>query len=587
MRSIALCCLALSTAGPILPQTAPSVISRTDPEYSDEARLARVQSQVVLDITVGEDGKARDIHVATGAGFGLDEQAIEAVKAWVFRPGAKDGNAVASKAQVELNFHMLVKDPEDHSDQMAHLNFTLPAGASRPQLMVGKLPGNPMTAGDQLLRFHLRIDANGVPEDVTVLSSTDHAWEQLAERVLKTWRFQPASVNGSAVAAEGVFELAHTEPPMPALPLSMPVVSAQVPDTQVAPLAAVPVVRPVTGLQARVNHTATLLNNGTVLLAGGAAHLSEMDPESADFRDITSAQIFDFATRKIVNTGDTIAARSNHTATLLKDGTVLIAGGGTNQPLSTAEIYDPSTGIFRSTGSLHIARTRHIAALLPNGKVLVCGGTGAGNKNLASAEIYDPNTKLFTLAASMTTARTSFRAVTLKDGRILLIGGFGGAGGTAETYDPIRDTFTSAGTMATLRFGFSATVLNSGQVLIAGGSSSSNEGPALASAEVYDPVTGAFHVTGTAAEPREFHTAVLLGNGKVLVTGGLPASPGSPLTGTDIYDPATGSFSSGPKLSGRHTGHTATLLQDGNVLVSGSGLIGFGNSAELLVNISR
>ena len=587
MRSIALCGLALSVAGLILAQTAPSVISRTDPEYSDEARLARVQSQVVLDITVGEDGKAHDIHVAKVAGFGLDEQAIEAVKSWVFRPGAKEGNAVAMKAQVELNFRLLVKDPEDHSDQMAHLNFALPIGASRPQLVVGKLPGNPVSAGDQLLRFRLRVDANGVPEDVTVLSSTDHAWEQLAQRVLQTWRFQPASLNGSAVPVEAVFELAHSEPPMPSLPLSMPVVSTQVPDTAVLPLAAAVMVRPITGLQRRVNHTATLLNNGTVLLAGGAAHLSEMEPGSADFRDIASAQIFDFATRKIVNTSDMITARSNHTATLLQDGTVLIAGGGTDHPLSTAEIYDPSTGKFLNTGSLHIARTRHVAALLPNGNVLICGGTGSGNKNLASAEIYDPRSKLFRLAANMTTARTSFNGLTLKDGRVLLIGGFGAAGGTAETYNPLRDTFQTAGNMTTVRFGFSATVLTNGQVLIAGGSSSSSEGPALASTEIFDPVAGSFHLAEPMAEPGEYQTAVLLGNGKVLITGGLPASPGSPLTATEIYDPTSGRFSSGPQLNGRHTGHTATLLQDGNVLVSGSGLIGFGNSAELLLNISR
>jgi TonB family protein len=587
MRSIALCCLTLSAAGLILAQTAPTVISRADPEYSDEARLARVQSQVVLDITVGEDGKARDIQVANGAGFGLDERAIEAVKAWVFRPGAKEGNPVAMKAKVELNFRLLVKDPEDHSDQIARLNFTLPAGTLRPQLTVGKLPGNPVSAGDQLLRFHLWIDANGVPEDVTVLSSTDHAWEQLTERVVKTWRFRPASVNGSAVAVEGVFELAHSEPPMPALPLSMPVVSATVPDASVIPIAPAVVARPVTGLQSRVNNTATLLNNGTVLLAGGAAHLSEMEPGSADFRDIASAQIFDFATRRIVNTGDMITARANQTATLLQDGTVLIAGGGTDHALSTAEIYDPSTGKFLTTGSLHTARTRQGAALLPNGDVLICGGTGIGNKNLASAEIYDPRMKLFTIAGNMTTARTSFRAVTLKDGRILLIGGFGAAGGTAETYDPVRNTFQATGNMTLVRFGFSATVLKSGEVLIAGGSRSPNQGPALASAEVYDPVAGSFHATGLMSEPREFHTALLLGNGKVLVAGGLPASPGSPLTATEIYDPASGSFSSGPQLSGRHTGHTATLLQDGNVLVAGSGLIGFTNSAELLLNISR
>lgn len=567
--------------------TAPSILIRNDPEYSGEATRVRVQSSVLLNIVVGEDGKARDVQVAQGAGFGLDEQAIVALGSWVFRPGTKEGRAVAVRAQVEMNFHLLVRDPEDRSNQMARLNFNLPPDAARPELIFGKLPPNPLAEGEQALRFRLQVDADGLAKNITVLSSTDPAWEQAALRVMEAWRFRPAQVNGAAFPAEGIFEIAHSSPPDASGPVIVgtpPVVAEQPSQVKTVSVPAMPPPRQVTGLRSRVNHSATRLGNGTVLLAGGAEHSSETPPGSAALRAIASAQIYDWATRKIVNTGDMVTARADHTATLLRDGTVLIAGGSAPQPLAEAEIYDPSTGRFSATGKLREARQSHTAALLPDGRVLLCGGTGAGNKSLSSAEIYDPRTKIFTAAGNMTTARTSFHAVTLKDGRILLAGGFGAAGETAEIYDPMRGNFRATGTMTTARYGFSATLLDSGQVLIAGGSAGSSGGAAVSSVEIYNPVAGSFRpVPAAMPGAREFHAAVLLGSGKVLLSGGIPASPGAPLTPTVIFDEAGENFSQGPILSGMHTGHTATLLQDGSVLVAGSGLIGYGNSAEVVV----
>src|SRR6185437_2579184 len=124
--------------------TAPTLLYREEPEYSAEATRARVQSTVTLGITVGEDGKAHDIHVTQGAGFGLDEKAIEAMDKWRFNPGTHDGRPAPVPANVEMNFDILARnDKNDHSGQRARLNFTLRPHATRPELMVGQLPGNP------------------------------------------------------------------------------------------------------------------------------------------------------------------------------------------------------------------------------------------------------------------------------------------------------------------------------------------------------------------------------------------------------------------------------------------------------------
>lgn len=403
MRLVSICGL-LTLAGVLQAQTAPeahstdtqpSVLVRNDPEYSAEATRARAQSTVLLSIVIGEDGKAHDVHVAKGAGFGLDEKAIEAIATWVFRPATKDGHATPAPANIEMNFHLQVRgDADDYTGQFARLNFPLPPGASRPELIVGKLPGNPASAGDQALRIHLQVDADGKPSNVTVLGSTDSAWAQQALRVIQTWRFRPASLDGAAIPADGIFELAHSEPEETEPVIVEPPASAII---------------PIPGLIPRANHTATLLNNGTVLIAGGATAG-------------TSAQIFDPITRTIVNTGNMLIARQNHTATLLNDGTVLIAGGEMNgHAVAEAEIFDPSTGKFSATGSMRQPRSSHTAELRPDGAVLICGG------NSPDAEIYNPRAKSFEATDRATCAPTTPRingntGTTLEDGNILSIG---------------------------------------------------------------------------------------------------------------------------------------------------------------------
>lgn len=310
---------------------------------------------------------------------------------------------------------------------------------------------------------------------------------------------------------------------------------------------------------ARMNHAATLLTNGKVLITGGGS------PGSV----LASAEIYDPTTGIFTATG-TMTAASGHTATLLPSGKVLITGGvALGSLLASAEIYDPTTGTFTATGSMTFARYYHTATLLPNGKVLITGGDNSTSP-FGMAEIYDPATGIFTATGNMTTGRSSHTATLLPNGKVLLTGGAEILGSAEETYDPTTGTFAATGHMAEARYYHTATLLPNGKVLITGGSSPGT----VASAEIYDPSTGIFTATGSMANGRWVHTATLLPNGKVLIAGGRNATSGYYLTSAEIYDPTTGIFTTtGSMATGRYS-HTATQLPDGKVLVIGGYGIG-------------
>jgi hypothetical protein len=226
-------------------------------------------------------------------------------------------------------------------------------------------------------------------------------------------------------------------------------------------------------------------------------------------------------------------------------------------------------GTFVHTGSMSTARGLHKATLLNNGMVLVAGGYNGSNA-LATAELYDPTTGTLTPTGSMNTARLDFTATLLNNGTVLVTGGLSsGSGNTgllsAELYDPTTGTFTLTGSMNTARLQHTATLLNNGKVLVAGGVTTL--GSFTASAELYDPATGTFAVTGSMSIGRDVHTATLLSNGMVLVAGGLTAL-GSTAT-AELYNPTTGTFGLTGSLNTDRNQHTATLLNTGNVLVAG------------------
>ena len=140
--------------------------------------------------------------------------------------------------------------------------------------------------------------------------------------------------------------------------------------------------------------TTTLLADGRVLVAGGSGTGVRHDPASR------GAEVYDPSTGQWTETGRmTTAHRSGHTATLLPNGEVLVAGGSAYQkpgrvpfPQDRAELYDPLTGTWRATGRMTVARSGHIATLLPDGTVLVVGGIGVNWKTVGRAEVYDPAT---------------------------------------------------------------------------------------------------------------------------------------------------------------------------------------------------
>jgi hypothetical protein len=323
----------------------------------------------------------------------------------------------------------------------------------------------------------------------------------------------------------------------------------------------------------RFGPTATLLTNGTVLLAGGRDSTSS---------DLTSAELYNSATGTFTATGSLSTSRSFHTATLLNNGLVLLAGGESNTGNDADKpgaLYNPATGTFAVTGSLNSSHVFHTATLLNNGKVLVVGGLSTASVTVSSsAELYDPAAGTFSTTGSTSTPRWLHTATLLRNGIVLVAGGFDSAGnqvGSAELYNPSTATFTTTGSLNTARGGHTATLLNDGRVLVAGGGSGSlqaNSGSALSSAELYDPATGKFTATGTMNSARGAHTATLLDNGTVLLARGGGGANGTAVTvlaSAELYNPPTGTFAS---TGGMKTGSlldTATLLNNGEVLVAG------------------
>jgi hypothetical protein len=306
---------------------------------------------------------------------------------------------------------------------------------------------------------------------------------------------------------------------------------------------------------ARNAHTATLLLDGRVLIAGGG---------------LASAELYDATSQTFTATGSMTNARIGHSATLLANaklanyGKLLVAGGGD----VIAELFDPTTGTFTATGSMVVQHLGQTATLMQNGQVLVAGG------ETASAELFNPSTGRFMATGSMTISRSGHTATLLPDGRVLIAGGVldFGAGGTfpvpggpgaasAELYDPVSGKFTSTGSMSAGRSGHTATLLVDGTVLVTGTDNT---------AELFSPRTGTFSVVGELVTPRCGATATLRSDGTVLVAGGRACSGHIASRATaELFAPESGGFVATGSLITARDGHTATLLVDGTVLITG------------------
>jgi len=313
-------------------------------------------------------------------------------------------------------------------------------------------------------------------------------------------------------------------------------------------------------VEGRFTHTATLLPNGKVLVAGGYNHLGV---------PVASAELYDPASGTWTATGNLGGARGYHTATLLPNGKVLVSGGrdALNVSLASAELYDPASGTWMATGSLATAHGfLHTATLLPNGKVLVVGGRDGNEHTLASAELYDPASGTWTATGSLATGHSQHTATLLVNGKVLVAGGANDTNSalrSVELYDPASGTWTVTGDLGIARRWYTAILLPNGKVLATGGYNGNGD---FLSAELYDPASGTWTATGSLAIGRGFlHTATLLPNGKVLVAGGEGVPAG---TSAELYDPASGTWATTGNLAIGRSFHTATLLPNGKVLVA-------------------
>jgi WD40 repeat protein len=315
---------------------------------------------------------------------------------------------------------------------------------------------------------------------------------------------------------------------------------------------------------ARWLHAETLLPNGKVLVTGGTFQLP--------------AELFDPVTNVFtVLPAGAVSDRVYGSATVLADGRVLLAGGTDGGGIVNAEIFDPAT--LNSTpvaATMFTPRYGHTATLLPTGKVLICGGQSlAGVTN--TGELFDPANETFApVASSMSVPRYTHTATHLSDGRVLIAGGYTGPGGagnsdtnTADIFDPATESFVPvASLMNSPRYGHTATLLPDGSVLLAGGS---NGTAPVASAEIFDATTSTFSALANAmTSPREAHTATLSMNGQVLIAGG-DDSTHTAVNTAELFDPSLGTFTSlyPYGMTSVRRLHSAALLPNGGLLLTG------------------
>jgi hypothetical protein len=315
----------------------------------------------------------------------------------------------------------------------------------------------------------------------------------------------------------------------------------------------------------RSGHSATLLTDGSVLVAGGAYCVYILDGGGCDVGiSLASAEIYHPDTGTWSAAGSMAIGRFGQSATRLSNGTVLVAGGfyepfpgSTDTPayLADAELYDPATGSWSTTGSLNQPRSDALATLLGDGTVLVAGGS-AGN----SAELYHPDTGTWSATGSMAQGHEYGTITRLPNGKVLVVGGIPAANTIAasELYDPASATWAVTGAMVTPRSYHSATLLKDGTVLVAGGLDAL--GAALNVAEIFQPSSGTWSVTTSTANNHAFQhpNAVLLPDGTVLLTD----------EGAEVYDPVARSWTFAPDTTAWY-GQSATLLNDGRVLIAG------------------
>ncbi|MBL8768597.1 MAG: hypothetical protein JNL94_14570 [Planctomycetes bacterium] len=343
----------------------------------------------------------------------------------------------------------------------------------------------------------------------------------------------------------------------------------------------------------RSGYAAITRSDGKVLLFGGGD-----DGIVASYGQ-DSVDLYDPATQTFSPMPPMLAPRVSHTATMLNDGRVLLTGGAdafpVGEPVASAEIYHPVTGVSVPVGTLAVARGLHQANRLPDGRVLITGGTSSFMNALdiitkahRTTEIFNPATNTFTAGPNMGEPRVGHTATTLANGKLLVAGGFSyttlfsipyiSDKGQIYTPNAGAGTFGAQKSMTIDRAGHTAVLLNDGRVLIIGGATSTGASILAPiendTMEVFDETVGGgtFAFDGYLSVARGVSAAVVLPAGSVVIAGGAYGSlyVPTPDSTIDLYQPSLGLLATVPMTQPRANA-TAVLLSDGTVLIAGGG----------------
>lgn len=313
--------------------------------------------------------------------------------------------------------------------------------------------------------------------------------------------------------------------------------------------------------QKRAAHSSTLLKDGRVLIAGGI-----IEDGNGNEIPVSTAEIFNPETNEFKKIDNMNEQHCNHTATLLENGEVLIVAGWKPGRRSDAiEIFNPETEKFRIALRLDKPLQAQNAVHLSSGKVLIVGGNSSESDYMTYAYLYDFKTNTLTKTGKMNFGRMAFTATLLKDGNVLIAGGRNenGVQNTAEIYDYKTGEFKITGNLKTNRYKHGAALMPDGNVLIVGGSDKNDWNGKYKSAEIYDYEKGEFtELVETNAERFKLQEGVLtLTDGNILTGGGNKV--------LEVFNPSLNIFVTAGELDDTNYYTCLTLLKNGNVLITG------------------
>jgi TonB family protein len=175
----------------------PVVVQKTEPEYTEEAHLARVDGSVRISLVVDSEGNPTDLRVTRPIGFGLDEAALKSVGSWKFKPGVKDGVAVPVRTSIEVNFRL--PEPKD-ALHMQSFVCKLSEGAARPRVLLSEHPSPPGPDETVSVTISMDVDEQGVPGNLHLVKLTEAGRENDVLAALREWRFQPGTATACTLS---------------------------------------------------------------------------------------------------------------------------------------------------------------------------------------------------------------------------------------------------------------------------------------------------------------------------------------------------------------------------------------------------